>query len=654
MRLSISMLLLILTPLTSWGFQLQLEPQGLSSIEREKATQFINEVERALPSTLKQRLNKNLKIRFAPLSAHGETRVSGNSITLSKNLLSAILDGPAKSAQNTTVSSQHKTQYDIAFGTLIHEIAHHYDFHSIKGLPGEAERTKCLNQKRELSQNKKINQNGTAQGLPEACYWYSYQRNVSDNPQFVYALSWNEKELAKGTVINPDDQVHRSPNPYEFKSKEEAFAVNFEFYLMDPEYKCRRPTAYNFLKKHFQHEPHASFRCDDNYSVVVNINNATQSSLAFEKIDISRIYEVHYLLAGSGDALMSNWGHAMLRLVICAPHRKTVDESCLKDLSYHRVISYRAGIADLAINQWKGLTGGYPSQIFVLPFLNVINEYTKLEMRSLYSYPLTMNRTEISDFVTRVIEQHWSYRGKYYFLTNNCAVETLNILKQVRPSHTGFANVKTVTPMGVRDHLIKHGYARSLTTKDFTNKLHFWPSKQGKFKFQLDELNSVAGTKIPSVEAFLQQSTAVDQALLQKLKANGSGFSSFLTLEMLKIEKMSLRKMRALLDHESQRKDSAMIELLKKKAQDSYGLINGYFKGGYGIPSEKELELSKSLIEEDAKSSDSLKEQAFYTAEVQRLSDLTKQILGENFVRELSQATALANEAITSIKDRLK
>ncbi|MBZ4346157.1 DUF4105 domain-containing protein, partial [Mycobacterium tuberculosis] len=73
------------------------------------------------------------------------------------------------------------------------------------------------------------------------------------------------------------------------------------------------------------------------------------------------------------------WGHSMLRLVICAPGRPRGPD-CRLDLAQHRVLSFRAFVGDVQISSWRGLTGVYPSRLFVLPLNQVINEYAQLEL----------------------------------------------------------------------------------------------------------------------------------------------------------------------------------------------------------------------------------------------------------------------------------
>jgi len=166
---------------------------------------------------------------------------------------------------------------------------------------------------------------------------------------------------------------------------------------------------------------------------------------------------VDYLFAEANDAWASRWGHSMLRLVICAPGRPRGPD-CRLDLDQHLVLSFRAFVGDVQLSSWDGLTGAYPSRLFVLPLGQVIDEYTKVELRSLASIPLRLERREIEMLVERSAELHWSYDGDYYFLSNNCAVETLKLLRSGtnRPELTA---LDSIMPSGLLELLIGRGLA---------------------------------------------------------------------------------------------------------------------------------------------------------------------------------------------------
>jgi hypothetical protein len=174
-------------------------------------------------------------------------------------------------------------------------------------------------------------------------------------------------------------------------------------------------------------------------------------------LDPARVYEVDYLLAENGDEAMSLWGHSMLRLVICAPTHAPGPE-CRLDLQYHRVLSFRAFVNDVQISSWRGLTGSYPSRLFVLPLNQVVDEYNQVELRDLVSIPLMLRPDEIAALLERAARVHWSYDGHYYFVGNNCAVETFKLLHDsvLRLSRE---HLSSITPRGLLRRLERAGFA---------------------------------------------------------------------------------------------------------------------------------------------------------------------------------------------------
>jgi hypothetical protein len=212
-----------------------------------------------------------------------------------------------------------------------------------------------------------------------------------------------------------------SPDAYEFVNLEEALAVNLEYYLLDPQFECRRPALAGFLKRRFG--IHGKGLCQKNYQVIIQSSFIEDNYLKPQSIDPSRIYQIHYLFAGRGRALMSRWGHSMFRLVMCAPHRKVVGPNCMNDVSHHIVLSYRAFINGSSINYKKGLLGEYPSQLFIMRWHEIQQEYTKFELRDVYSVPLKLTSEQKQAFIDLTMERYWSYQGRYYFLTNNCGTE---------------------------------------------------------------------------------------------------------------------------------------------------------------------------------------------------------------------------------------
>src|SRR5690606_18544455 len=115
-------------------------------------------------------------------------------------------------------------------------------------------------------------------------------------------------------------------------------------------------------------------------------------------------------------------------------------------------------VDDVQLSSWDGLTGAYPSRLFILPLGQVIDEYTKVELRGLASVPLKLRREEIRQLVERSAELHWSYDGDYYFLSNNCAVETLKLLRG-GTARDELRALDSIMPNGLLEVLIHRGLA---------------------------------------------------------------------------------------------------------------------------------------------------------------------------------------------------
>ncbi len=126
----------------------------------------------------------------------------------------------------------------------------------------------------------------------------------------------------------------------------------------------------------------------------------------------------------------------MLRLVVCAPGRAPGPD-CRLDIAWHEVLSSAPSSTTCRYRAGAGLTGGYASRLFVLPMPQVIDEYTKVELRGLRSVPLRLSRAEIAALLDRAAQVHWSYDGRYASSTNNCAVETCAFLHDGVPRLAG-------------------------------------------------------------------------------------------------------------------------------------------------------------------------------------------------------------------------
>ena len=387
----------------------QVETHDLAAADIAATHALIQTVAEVLPSRLSSDLRSSTRVGWGalPMDVHG--RAFGDRVWLQRDLLPAW----------RTLSEQDtgSRRDSPAVHALIHEIAHRYD--------------------------------------------RSATGRVSSDPRFLDLAGWPRRPWFWGGRGSHNGFVDRSPDAYELTSPREFFAVNLEAFLLDAQYRCRRPALHRYFAARFG-EPAARAECADD-QVFVTPGSAGGLSEA-EALDPARVYAIDYLLAEGNTQPMSRWGHSMLRLVICAPERAPGPD-CRLDLAYHRVLSFRAFVGDVQISSWRGLTGSYPSRLFVLPLDQVIDEYTRVELRGLRSMPLRLSKDEIAQLLERAAQLHWSYDGRYYFLGNNCAVETWRLLQDGVP-RLAQRRLRGIAPDGLARRLERTGVVDASVPRD--------------------------------------------------------------------------------------------------------------------------------------------------------------------------------------------
>ncbi|MBA6098205.1 DUF4105 domain-containing protein [Pseudomonas juntendi] len=397
------------------GLQLELQSSGLDPQQTQASQALLDEAMAKLPPRFKQQLDRRVQVSWSdnmPADAYGQATLV-STLQLNRRLLPGLTDG---SAAIERTNRPHGTVRQELLATVLHELSHIYDR---ARLWPSRERSLIARCKRQQGTVGKI-------GLPEECRGQAERRfTLSDDPRLLDLAGWPQYVGRRGEREQHNGQFVRSPDSYELSSPKEYLAVNMEYFLLDPSYGCRRPALNQYLHEHFGWAPPQN-TCARGLPFINAGSDFARQPLG--EIDPERVYEVDYLLAEANQNLVSRWGHSMLRLVICKPGRPRGPD-CRLDLDQSLVLSYRAFVNDVQLSSWDGLVGVYPSRLFVLPLGQVIDEYTKTELRSLASVPLKLNREEVENLVRQAAEMHWSYDGNYWFLSNNCAVESLKLLR---------------------------------------------------------------------------------------------------------------------------------------------------------------------------------------------------------------------------------
>ncbi|WP_324732717.1 DUF7844 domain-containing protein [Pseudomonas paeninsulae] len=579
--------LLALTLLTSVGshaeLRLALDSDALNSSERQASQALLNEALAALPAGFKQRLDRRVKVRWRPMQAevYGRAgRFSG--IELNSQLLPSLSDG---SAATTPTQRPHGNVRRELLATVLHELTHLYDRAQLWPQDEKRLLQRCRQRLASLGPI----------GLPDACRGQTARRfTLSDDPRLLDLAGWPQQVGRRGAREQANGQVARSPDVYELNNPREFVAVNLEYFLLDPSYACRRPSLARHFSAHFAGWTAANQQpCTDGYAYLNAGRDFARQPLG--TLDPARVYQVDYLLAEANQEWASRWGHSMLRLVICAPGRPRGPD-CRLDLDEHLVLSYRAFVGDLQLSSWDGLTGAYPSRLFVLPLAQVIEEYTKVELRSLASVPLKLDRVQLEQLVTRAAEQHWSYDGDYYFISNNCAVETLKLLRS-GSQHPRLQALDSILPNGLLETLVARDLADRSVLDDPREALRLG-YRFDSFRDRYQAMFAVLQQRLPiaqaNVEDWLEQSAEVRRPWFAKADLRASA-------ALLLLEQAALRRQLLLAQDELKRRyltGRAAKDPSLNKAGGALEqiLVNSGFlsrpaellEGGYGLPQRAE------------------------------------------------------------------
>ncbi|MGE8466389.1 MAG: DUF4105 domain-containing protein [Pseudomonas putida] len=471
--------------------QLVLQASGLDPQQRQATQALLDEALGKLPPRFKQQLDRRVLVSWSarmPADAYGQASLVSK-LELNSRLLPGLVDG---SAARERTNRPHGTVHEELLATVLHELTHLYDR---ARLWPDTERSQITRCKRQQGTVGKV-------GLPEACRGQAERRfTLSDDPRLLDLAGWQQYVGRRGEREQHNGQFVRSPDSYELSSPKEFIAVNMEYFLLDPSYACRRPALNQYLRDHFGWAPEQQ-SCAKGLPFLNAGSDFARQPLG--EIDPERVYEVDYLLAEANQNWVSRWGHSMLRLVICKPGRPRGPD-CRLDLDQHLVLSYRAFVNDVQLSSWDGLVGAYPSRLFVLPLGQVIDEYTKTELRSLASIPLRLDRQEVESLVRQAAEMHWGYDGNYYFLSNNCAVESLKLLRS-GTANPRLNDLDSIMPNGLLEVLKGRGIADTSVLDDPREALRLgyrFDSYRDRYQAMFDVLKKQLPIKQDKVEDWL-------------------------------------------------------------------------------------------------------------------------------------------------------
>jgi len=605
----------------------------LVKVNSPQVKAFLHDLEEKLPDHLKATLHREIQIHFVDLNDLPEQEVfqcgqEGRSLRwaevrkgflqkhnrIQKIYLDNKIQKAIESGYNQEISKNcsHKSLRLFVESLIVHELAHLYDYSAKRVGINLLEEQRCRELVHDYEILKLPGMDFQEDIVPCKSFLISHQ-SVSDSPYLLNNLGWIEKGQFT-YVQNLNQNQVRSPNPYEFASPKEGYAVNFEYFLLDPEFKCRRPTLYEYFSHIFAVKPHSEYPCKPILSFALKREqqlDASASLLNQLHIDPDRVYQIDYLFAGKGKQMISKWGHAMFRLVICKKGRE-MGPHCRYDYASHIVVSYRANMDELNIDYAKGMTGKYSSQLIVFDFAKIREEYTAGELRELISLPLNLSERQKRRFLYAVAEEFWKYRGKYYFISNNCATESMNLLKRAIFNNE-FARMNVVTPLGLFDLLAKYKLIDPdlIANKQaaYRNGYYYAPAYLGLSK-SYENLLYQAGSydnKISLMQFVRDLQGRERQDLYVRALSNGKSLgyrdktkilASISRIEEFVLQRNLLllrKKIIAMLMQEEEdldAKNGAALDSLIDRFQDIFtsSLPENMLREGYGIPTSREMQ----------------------------------------------------------------
>lgn len=518
------------------ALQLQVRSDVLTPAEAAASQQLLANATRRLPARWARALTQPIAVEWRedlPARVHG--RAKARKILLDRALLAGwSARDPSRGNDDPAARA--------ALSAVLHELAHLYDRTPLGGL--------------------------------------------SRDPRLLDLAGWQVRPLRMGLRSSRNDFRDRSPDPYELTRPAEFVAVNLEHYLLDPSYACRRPALHRHFSAHFG-LPATAAHCAPGLPYVQSGADAQTTPLL--ELDPARVYAVDYLLAEGNERAMSRWGHSMLRLVICAPDRAPGPD-CRLDLAHHRVLSFRAFVDDVQISSWRGLTGSYPSRLYLLPLDQVIEEYTRVELRGLQSIPLRLDAGGIASLLERAATLHWSYDGRYYFVGNNCAVETYKLLHDGVPALSR-ERLSSITPTGLRHRLARAGVADTRVLDDAAEARrlgYYFEPMSARYQAMFDAAREELAIPVDRVQDWLDLAPHERRPWLQR--ANLRASAALLVLEQAALRRGELQardELKRLLGHADADLPTTLREVLR--LEDVFSRPARLLADtGYGLPQQEE------------------------------------------------------------------
>ena len=281
---------------------------------------------------------------------------------------------------------------------------------------------------------------------------------------------------------------------------------------------CQFPARFHWLQEqlHFNTSP----------SSITDCAAFNQWKEKLDAVGASLIFPAAYL-----DSPSSMFGHTLLRLD--RPHPS--DASSL--LSY--TVSYAAKKTEEDSELefvYRGLVGGYPGETAIIPYYLKLKEYSDIESRDIWEYPLNLSPTEMSQLIRHLWEVK-DIQFNYYFFDENCSYRLLSFLNIVRPEQDLL--------QGFNTYAIPVDTVRRILNNHWTTETDYRPSVVTKFNHKVAQLNKAQKQQVLSMmppqntaPETLETQSETERSLILEVAYD---YSRLIPLEQKKAAELSYR-----------------------------------------------------------------------------------------------------------------
>lgn len=206
---------------------------------------------------------------------------------------------------------------------------------------------------------------------------------------------------AAGFFLHPDGKRDEQA---ELRASLEAFLMTDM--ALDASAQCRFPARYEWLKQQLQSVQWQDQPCPE-FENWRDELDAQAVTLVFPAAHIN--------------SPSSMYGHTLLRL-----DRLAGQTNPLLAYAVNFAADHDPNDNELVFT-YKGLMGGYPGKVSIMPFYVKARDYRHMEYRNIWTYRLNFSREEVNQLVRHLWELKDSHFD-YYFFDENCAYQIVGIL----------------------------------------------------------------------------------------------------------------------------------------------------------------------------------------------------------------------------------